>query len=443
MHRERLTPERIRRFACAGKQQAYLWDTESPRLAVRATVGGAKSYVFEGKLNRQTIRRTIGDCRVWLLEDARKEANRLQGIVDRGEDPRELEREQEAQKAARKAAQEAAKRRQEEDARYTLRALCEAYADHLEARGKDKSAGAARSVFKCHVYSHDKVFELPAREVTAHQIAAIVRKLVEAGKARTAGVLRSYLSAAFSAARRAPFDASLPSGLIPFGVEHNPVEVIATIPVQKGDRTLSADELKMYMAALGNDVIDTALNIALLAGGQRMAQLLRARVTDYDPDTQTLRLWDTKGKRKTAREHLLPLAPGAAALMESLAERAKTMESVWLFSVHGKVPISETTPGKRATEICAAMKCEPFDLRDIRRTVETMLAGMGISRDTRAQLLSHGISGVQAAHYDRHSYTDEKRAALVAWEARLDEIQKGKEAPGNVRQLSRKRETAA
>ena len=74
------------------------------------------------------------------------------------------------------------------------------------------------------------------------------------------------------------------------------------------------------------------------------------------------------------------------------------------------------------------MKCEAFNLRDIRRTCETMLAGVGISRDTRAQLLSHGLSGVQAAHYDRHTYTDEKRAALIAWEQRLEEIATGKMA---------------
>ena len=52
-------------------------------------------------------------------------------------------------------------------------------------------------------------------------------------------------------------------------------------------------------------------------------------------------------------------------------------------------------------------------MRDIRRTVETMRAGLGVSKDTRVQLLSHGISAVQAAHYDQHTYTDEKRAALV------------------------------
>jgi hypothetical protein len=54
---------------------------------------------------------------------------------------------------------------------------------------------------------------------------------------------------------------------------------------------------------------------------------------------------------------------------------------------------------------------------------------MGISRDTRAQLLSHGLSVVQAAHYDRHGYTDEKRAALVAWKAKLATIEKGEKSP--------------
>ena len=80
---------------------------------------------------------------------------------------------------------------------------------------------------------------------------------------------------------------------------------------------------------------------------------------------------------------------------------------------------------------------------DVRRTAETMLAGMGISRDTRAQLLSHGLGGVQDQHYDRHGYADEKRAALIAWERRLDEIENGIKPAGNVRPLRRKSKTAA
>ena len=180
-----------------------------------------------------------------------------------------------------------------------------------------------------------------------------------------------------------------------------------------------------------------------------MAQLLRAKVGDFDQDTATLRLWDGKGKRTQPREHLLPLAPHAAAMVAALVERAKARETerakqegrapelagLWLFSTHGRVAMNPETVSNRAAEVCAGIGGEPFNVRDIRRTVETMLAGLGISKDTRAQLLSHGISGVQAAHYDRHAYTDEKRAALMAWEARLAAIAQAERQPANVRQL--------
>lgn len=438
--RVHLTLERIRKLQPpTGSQAIYVFDDEPKSLCVRVTPGGAKSFVFAGKLNGKPLRITIGDVDVVLLDAARKTAaeyaRKVKDNIHPKEEEREKRRQREAEIEAARAAQEAAKREAEERARYTLRALCEAYTNALERAGKAKSAAATRSAFKCHVFTHPEIADAPAREVTAHQVAALVRKVREAGKERAAGILRSYLSAAFNAGKRAPFDSALPADLIPFGIEHNPVDAIPAIAVQRGDRTLSADELRAYLAALDDDLPDMALRLALLGGGQRMAQLLRAKVGDYDPDTATLRLWDGKGKRQSAREHLLPLAPQAAAMVAALVERAKGMESPWLFSTHGKVAMTFTTPGKRAAEISAAMGGEPFDLRDIRRTVETMLAGMGISRDTRAQLLSHGISGVQAAHYDRHAYTNEKRAALVAWEARLSEIQTGKPAAANVVEL--------
>ena len=453
MQRERLTLARIAAFNCpADKKQAFLWDTDAPRLAIRATAG-AKSFIFESKLDRQTIRRTIGDVRNWKLDEAREEARRLQTLVDKSTDPRELDREQAETKARAKAAKVAAEQDAESRKRYTLRSLCEAYSDLLEAKGKTDSARQTRSIFKCHVYeAHPDIAALPAGDVTAHQIAAMVRKVSEAGKERTAGILRSYLLAAFNSARKSPFDAKLPAALIAFGVHSNPVEPISTIAVNRGNRTLNAAELKEYMTALGDNLADQVLKLELYLGGQRMAQLLRAKVSDYDDQTQTLRIWDGKGKRTAPREHLLPLAPKAAAIVSGLIERAIKREqataekekrepsfnSLWLFSTHGKKKLAATTPGKRASKICKGMKCEPFDLRDIRRTCETMLAGMGISKDSRAQLLSHGLSGVQAAHYDRHSYTNEKRTALVAWEQRLDDIAAGRK-PGNVVQIKRKK----
>ena len=41
-----------------------------------------------------------------------------------------------------------------------------------------------------------------------------------------------------------------------------------------------------------------------------------------------------------------------------------------------------------------------------------MLAASGIDEKIRGRLQSHGVSGVQARHYDGHDYVDEKRHAL-------------------------------
>jgi hypothetical protein len=71
-----------------------------------------------------------------------------------------------------------------------------------------------------------------------------------------------------------------------------------------------------------------------------------------------------------------------------------------------------------------------FELRDIRRTCETKLARMGVSRDTRAELQSHGLGGIQKIHYDKHDYMPEKSNALRAW---ADFLQRT--APENVVQL--------
>jgi integrase len=453
-----LTLERIRKLQVpTGGQAVYTFDDDPKQLSVRVTPAGVKSFVYAGKLNKIPLRITIGSTDIWNLDDAREEARRLQTLIDKGTDPRELEREKAAAKAAAIATKEAERAAADGRKQYTLKALCSAYCDHLETKGKIQSARQARSILKVHVFeAHPDIAALPASEIDSDHAATLIRKVIEQGKGRTAGVLRSYLSAAFNAARKARFDAKLPSDLIAYGVKDNPAEIIATIAVNRGNRTLVADELKAYMAALSDDDLsDLALKLALYAGGQRMAQLLRAKVNDYDKDTQTLRLWDGKGKRTAPREHLLPLAPNGVAVVEKLTARARTQEEtnakkegreptysgLWLFSSHGKAQLVDTTPGKRATEISKAFKGEAFDLRDIRRTCETMLAGLGISKDTRAQLLSHGLSGVQAAHYDRHSYTDEKRAALVAWEQRLDDITTGKK-PGNVVQMKPRRKAS-
>jgi hypothetical protein len=61
-----------------------------------------------------------------------------------------------------------------------------------------------------------------------------------------------------------------------------------------------------------------------------------------------------------------------------------------------------------------------FKTKRIRSGVETLLASARISGDHRGRLQSHGISGVQARHYDGHDYMDEKRIALEMLFSLLD-----------------------
>ena len=367
---------------------------------------------------------------------------------------RKAREEEDARIRAQKEREAAAKAQAMARERYTLRRLCEVYAGHLEARGKVQSAKHARSLFKVHVFEEaPDLADTPAREVTRRDLTGLIRRCNEKGHVRAGGILRAYLSAAYALAVNAEGDSQAPSELLGFEVDSNPVQGVKAIPVQTSERALSKDEVRAYLSRLwGDNLTDRFLVLHLLTAGQRVSQLLRVRVADYDTSEGTLRLQDPKGRRQVAREHVLPLGPLGAELVEVLIDRAREQAakvarstggeadpnpSLWA-SVGGAV-MSISTPGKRAGEIASDMKGLAFDIRDVRRTCETLLAGMGVNRDIRAQLLSHGLSGVQDKHYDRHGYIEEKRSALERWEGLLAEIAQGQERSNVVQMRRRKR----
>lgn len=71
---------------------------------------------------------------------------------------------------------------------------------------------------------------------------------------------------------------------------------------------------------------------------------------------------------------------------------------------------------------------ERFQLRDLRRTCETMLASLKISSDVRVQLQSHGLGSIQQRHYDRHDYMLEKKQALENWARHMERLKAGERA---------------
>ena len=360
----------------------------------------------------------------------------------------------EHQEAQARATRESAAREREEAAREAkagkLQALLDGYVSHLERQGRS-SAADARNLFRKNISDTDAwphLAAMPARQITSADISGILAGLIDRGNGRTAAKLRSYLRAAYAAALAAPHEPTIHPALHGFHLPGNPA---AAVPA-KGlaqynvarERTLSASELQAFMKAV--DALPVGLSrdvlwLALLLGGQRLAQLARVRPQDADMDERTIMLLDPKGARKQPRPHRLPLTERAADIVGRWLARA--VEGVdaesfpYVFTSNGKVPIRGETLSTVVAEICGGMlKAKtaraPFQLRDIRRTCETMLAGMGISKDIRAQLQSHGLGGVQDRHYDRYEYMDEKRRALEGWDARLTDIKEGRHRPNVV-----------
>lgn len=392
------------------------------------------SYYDSGKVRRFY---PIGDYGSMKLAEARTKAAALSALYRAGtvDIHAHFASEQRAKLDANKAAERSVHDAEARSRSHTLKELLDAYTGHLERQGR-QSASDVVSIFRVHVLgARQDLAATRAAEIPASEFVEIIRSLKDEGKVRTAAKLRSYLRAAYGLAMDAESNPNAPATMLNFGLVSNPIASIRSVaPTNARQRHLSAPELHHFLtrlAKLPQSPKTDAFALCLLLGGQRPAQLLRVGPQDVDLSAEVITIYDGKGKRQQPRPHALPLtAPTKSIIERALALRG---ESPALFTSDGRTTLRPETLSGLVAELSAAMlkakeTREGFELRDIRRTCETMLASLGISKDVRAQLQSHGLGGVQDRHYDRHSYMLEKRDALTKWQNHLERITAGKTA---------------
>lgn len=312
-------------------------------------------------------------------------------------------------KAAESAAKELAQSAKENAAQYTLRSLLTSYADHLEKLGRS-SHSDARSIFKLHVFERwPDLADRPASQLTSEQVADMMRKVVDLGKDRTANKLRSYVRAAFQTAKASRTKASIPASFKGYGIVSNPAA--DTEPDESANRSdkrpLSLTEMRAYWNAIRQapGAKAAVLRLHLLTGGQRIKQLVCLLNEDVKDDQ--ILLFDGKGRPgQAARRHTVPLIPSAKAALDQIRADKKFAIS----TDGGETHLAATTLSAWAVEAAAAIPA--FKAKRIRSGVETVLASCRIEEKLRGRLQSHGVSGVQARHYDAHDYLDEKSHAL-------------------------------
>lgn len=293
---------------------------------------------------------------------------------------------------------------------HSLSRLLDDYVKHQANQGRI-SAREAKNIFDRHVVeAWPTLAETPAVEITQDQVIDMMRRLTEQGRGRTSNKLRTYLRAAFQCAVDVRVTASIPVAFKAYAIQVNPVAQTRRDGRFDGTdkRPLTADELRKYWRLIEPlpGLRGRSLRLHLLTGGQRIEQLVRLRWADVTGDSITI--FDIKGRPgRGARTHTVPIIKAAVRDLQSFERIGDYVFS----TTKGVKPISGTTLSGWAAQVVGD-EIARFQLKRVRSGVETLLAANRISREIRGHVQSHGLTGIQARHYDGHDYMLEKREAL-------------------------------
>lgn len=289
----------------------------------------------------------------------------------------------------------------------TAKELIGVYIAHLEGAGRRSASEVQRNLEKHALPYFGKKL---ASEITPEDIRLILYGLISEGHAVQANRVRTMLHAMFQAGRYHDNDPKSLGTPVRFGITINPVEAVPKdASVERAlDRALTWDELAILWEGKGmSPTYRAVFRMILTTGGQRPSEVTGARWEEIEGTN-----WIIPGSRtKNGRDHTIPIT---SALQEVL-DGQKGQSEVWVFPGQKDGPISRELPSRVARQFCADTGTEVWTPRDLRRTVKTRMGELGISKFTRDVLQNHSRDDVSSRHYDRYSYSAEKRAALEAW----------------------------
>lgn len=189
---------------------------------------------------------------------------------------------------------------------------------------------------------------------------------------------------------------------------------------QSRERTLNDDELKQFWNRLDDsklsNVTIATLRFALLTGARR-AEVAGARWREIQNDVWTIPATRTK----SGKAHKVPLSDAAKDVLEGV--RGLDTVAVFPSTAGGSLrPDALTRAVHRKLKHFGIAQFTPHDLR---RTVRSKLAELGVSPVVAKKCLGHALEGMDAV-YDRHEYLEEKRDALQKWADHLQAVVEGK-----------------
>lgn len=204
-------------------------------------------------------------------------------------------------------------------------------------------------------------------------------------------------------------------------------------PEHSRERILTDDEMRrLWVATNAEGWPFGPLVKMLLLTGQRLGEVSGMRWDEIDLEAKS---WVLPGARvKNGNKHEVPLSDMAVEILSALP-RIKTSKG-FVFTTTRNVAVSGFSRAKDRLDAAITGDGDAIDhwtFHDLRRTMASGMARIGIQLPVIEKVLNHtsgtfrGVVGV----YQRHSFADEKRAALQAWASFVQTSVSG-DRPSNV-----------
>ena len=395
LSRVRLTAGRVSAFKCpSNKSQAFLWDTDTPNLALRATPSDRKTYVFESRLRGGTIRMTIGTTSDWPIEQARLKAQSYKILVDNGTDPREAEQEKAAAAAVKSNA-----------AKIAALTVAEVWAIYIEERkphwgplhyrdhiDKSKTGGIPSGR-----RGGGKMPTQPGPLASLMPLALkdLDQKTIEAwaakeGKKRPASARLAWrlLTVFLTWCTEKPEYATFLPAKNP--AKTKKAREALGKPGVKSD-VLQREQLGVWFDAvkqLPNPVISACLQTMLLTGA-RPGEILAMHWEDINTQWRGINIRDKVGGTRE-----IPATPYMLHLISSLPRRNE-----WVFSSATSQSGCLTTPNTPHARACKAAGLEGLTLHGLRRSFKSLTEWLEVPVGVVAQIQGHKPSATAEKHY--------------------------------------------
>jgi integrase len=358
----KITKTAVERLPTGG---GWLWDTVVRGFGARRQRGDVFYYLRYRRNGLQHVR-SIGRHGHWTPDTARREAQRLLGLIVAGTDP------------ARTAD------------------TFSAEVDRYLARKQASLRPRAYVEIERHLRHHAKpLHRQRLTEVDRRAVAVLLAEIETASGSVSRNRVRSTLSAFYAWTIR--------EGL----ADTNPVA--GTGKADEGrsrERVLTPVELGALWRGLGAGQFADIVRLLILTG-QRRNEIGGLRWSEIVGDRIVLPPARTKNKR----QHEVPLSPQARAIIERQLRR-NSRELV--FGI-GEGGFSGWAAAKSALD--ARLRLAPWRLHDLRRSAATGMAELGVLPHIIEAILNHvsghraGVAGI----YNRARYEGEMRDALDRW----------------------------